>query len=42
MTREEKMNKRRETGKTYKLGQRVDVVVKATDKITRTIDFDVI
>ncbi|MEE1101057.1 MAG: ribonuclease R [Agathobacter sp.] len=31
-----------ETGKTYKLGQRVDVVVKATDKITRTIDFDVI
>lgn len=30
------------TGKKYKLGQRVKVVVKATDKILRTIDFDVI
>ena len=28
------------TGKTYKLGQKVKVIVAATDKILRTIDFE--
>jgi ribonuclease R len=37
---EERMELRGEmSGKTYKLGQKVSVIVSGTDRLTRTIDF---
>ena len=29
----------RDTGKKYKLGQRIPVIVEGTDRLTRTVDF---
>lgn len=31
----------RETGKTYKLGEKIRVMVKGADKLTRTVDFEI-